>query len=146
MIYTKYELSMKKCKVHESKFDYCMSEPMDVIDFVVRILKMKNYAEERVIEIMTDCKGNVIGYTEISRGDLTGSVIHPREFFKPAILANAAAVIMVHNHPSGSSDPSKDDISTTKRLADCGKMLGVKLLDSIIVGDHCKSLLQEGLM
>ena len=78
---------------------------------------------------------NVIVHSEIiSMGSLNASIVHPREFFKPAILNSAAAVIAVHNHPSGDPAPSSDDIELTKRLTEAGEILGIKLLDHIVLG------------
>lgn len=66
-------------------------------------------------------------------GSLNACVIHPREVFKAAILANAAAILMVHNHPSGAAIPSDEDVAITNRIGDAGRMLGIELLDHVIV-------------
>ncbi len=68
-------------------------------------------------------------------GSLDSSVVHPREVFKEAISASAASVIFVHNHPSGDSTPSEDDIKLTKRLAEAGEIMGIDVLDHIIIGE-----------
>src|SRR5258708_19976992 len=73
-------------------------------------------------------KHRVIAYHEVSRGQLDATVVHPREVFKAALLANAAAVILAHNHPSGDPTPSADDYQLTRRLADPGDILGVPFL------------------
>jgi DNA repair protein RadC len=80
-------------------------------------------------------KYRVIGYHEVSRGTLDSTLVHPREVYKVALLANAAAIILTHNHPSGDPSPSPDDIQLTRRLVDAGVLLGVDMLDHIIVGD-----------
>ena len=80
-------------------------------------------------------KHRVIGYHEVSRGTLDATLVHPREVFKVALLANAAAIILTHNHPSGDPSPSPDDVQLTRRLVDAGALLGVEVLDHIIVGD-----------
>jgi DNA repair protein RadC len=80
-------------------------------------------------------KHRVIGYHEVSRGTLDATLVHPREVFKAALLANAAAIIVAHNHPSGDPTPSSDDAARTARLAAAGEMLGVPLLDHIVIGD-----------
>lgn len=76
----------------------------------------------------------VISYEIVSIGSLNSSVVHPREVFKGAFLANAAAVILYHNHPSGDPEPSAEDIAVTKRLADAGNIVGVQVLDHIVFG------------
>jgi DNA repair protein RadC len=80
-------------------------------------------------------KHRVIAYHEVSRGTLDATLVHPREVFKAALLANAAAIILTHNHPSGDPSPSADDVQLTSRLVDAGALLGVDVLDHIIVGD-----------
>ena len=77
---------------------------------------------------------DVIGYHEVSRGTLDGTIVHPREVFKPAILANAAAVIVGHNHPSGDPAPSHDDHQITRRLMYASRVLGIEMLDHIVIG------------
>jgi DNA repair protein RadC len=80
-------------------------------------------------------KNRVIAYHEVSRGTLDSTLVHPREVFKAALLANAASIIAAHCHPSGDCAPSPDDIALTTRLAAAGELLGVSVLDHIIVGD-----------
>ena len=70
----------------------------------------------------------------VSMGSLTASIVHPREVFKAAILANTAAIVCGHNHPSGDVQPSREDRAMTKRLVDAGKLLGIEVLDHIIIG------------
>src|SRR5437667_4214037 len=74
-------------------------------------------------------KHRVIAYHEVSRGTLDAALVHPREVFKAAILANAAAVVLAHNHPSGDPTPTLDDCQLTRRLAAAGEILGVQVLD-----------------
>ncbi len=89
-------------------------------------------------------KHRVIGYHEVSRGTLDATLVHPREVFKAALLANAAAIILTHNHPSGDPTPSPDDYQLTRRLVDAGKLIGVEVLDHIIVGDSRYFSFREG--
>ena len=77
--------------------------------------------------------GQVINLNICSVGTLNASMISPREVFKSSILSNAAAFIAIHNHPSGSPNPSHEDKTVTKRLAECGKMMDIRMLDHIIV-------------
>ncbi len=89
-------------------------------------------------------KHRVLAYHEVSRGTLDATLVHPREVFKVALLANAAAIILSHNHPSGDPNPSVDDVQLTRRLVDAGALLGVDVLDHIIVGDGRYFSFKEG--
>lgn len=94
---------------------------------------LKHYAEEHFVSFHLDTKNHVIGYQIVSRGTLSSSLVHPREVFKAALIANSYAIIVAHNHPTGSLEPSSDDIATTKQLIEAGKLLGVSVVDHIIV-------------
>jgi DNA repair protein RadC len=72
----------------------------------------------------------------ISRGSLNASICHPREIFRPAIVASAASIVLVHNHPSGDPEPSEEDLSITKRLVQVGELLGIAVLDHVIIARH----------
>jgi DNA repair protein RadC len=90
---------------------------------------------EHFVVLLLDQKNKVIGINNVSIGSLTASVVHPRECFKPAILSNAAAIILAHNHPSGAPQPSQEDRVLTVRLVAAGKLLGISVLDHVIIGD-----------
>jgi DNA repair protein RadC len=72
----------------------------------------------------------------VSRGSLNASIIHPREVFRPAIVASAASVVLVHNHPSGDPEPSEEDLSITKRLVEVGELHGIAVLDHIVIASR----------
>jgi len=92
-------------------------------------------------------KFHVIAYHEVGRGTLDNVLVNPREVFKAALLANAAAIVVAHNHPSGDPAPSPDDLDVTRRLAAAGEVLGISVLDHIIVGDgRSYSFKEAGLM
>jgi DNA repair protein RadC len=90
---------------------------------------------EEFLDIMLDGKNRPLGFHVVSIGTLTASLVHPREVFKAAILANAAAIIVVHNHPSGDPTPSAEDVAITQRLRQAGELLGIRLLDHVVIGD-----------
>jgi len=90
------------------------------------------------VVLLLSQKNRVIGIHTVSIGSLTASVVQPRETFKAAILANAAAIICGHNHPSGDCQPSKEDRAITQRLKEAGALLGIHLLDHVIVGGDGK--------
>jgi len=69
----------------------------------------------------------------ISRGSLNASIVHPREVFRPAIVASAASIVLVHNHPSGDPEPSEEDLAITKRLVQVGELVGIGVLDHVII-------------
>lgn len=111
------------------------------------IPKYGDLPKENVGILALDTKNRVIREEVISVGTLDGSMVHPREVFRPALMSNAAAVILFHNHPSGDATPSSKDISITRRLVDAGKLMGMELLDHIIVTrTTVVSLKERGLM
>lgn len=81
-------------------------------------------------------KNQVIHRQTIFIGSLNTSIVHPREVFKEAFRRAAASIICLHNHPSGDPAPSREDIEVTKRLVECGRIIGIEVLDHIIIGDH----------
>jgi len=102
---------------------------------------------EEFFIIGLDGKNRMTFAHSVSVGSLTASIIHPREVFKMAILGNAASIILAHNHPSGDTKPSPEDIDITNRLSTCGKLLGIKVLDHIILGDkNYLSFADKGLL
>ena len=90
---------------------------------------------EQFVVLLLDAQHKPIGINIVSVGSLTASIVHPREAFKAAILANAAAVVVSHNHPSGSVEPSPEDIELSRRLREAGELLGIRVLDSIVLGE-----------
>jgi DNA repair protein RadC len=99
---------------------------------------------EMFVVLLLDGRNGVLGFNVVSIGSLTSALVHPREVFKPVILANAAAVILLHNHPSGSAEPSAEDQALTSRLEQAGELLGIKVLDHIVVGDGAYRSKAEG--
>lgn len=91
---------------------------------------------EHMIVLLVNTKHRIVGINTVSIGTLSSTICLPREVFKPAILANAAAVLLAHNHPSGDPTPSPQDIELTKRIKDAGELLGIPLLDHIIIGEE----------
>ena len=83
-----------------------------------------------------DSKNRIICLDTVSQGSLTASIVHPRELFSGVILSAAAAIILVHQHPSGDPTPSREDIEITQRIHDGAKLLGIRLLDHIVIGEE----------
>lgn len=97
--------------------------------------------------LLLNPRGEIISIETVSVGELTSTLVHPREVFSQAVKRSAAGIVFVHNHPSGNPEPSEEDIKTTERLAACGKLLGIVVIDHIIIGDgqYC-SMQSLGLM
>jgi DNA repair protein RadC len=108
--------------------------------------RLKGKKKEYFLAVLLDTRNHLIKLAEISIGSLDGSIVHPREVFKEAISASAASVIFVHNHPSGDTEASDDDIRLTKRLAEVGEIVGIDVLDHVIIGGkNYLSLKRQGL-
>jgi len=108
---------------------------------------MRDLKKEKFKVIMLDVKNKIIKDIDISVGSLTESIVHPREVLKEIIKESAATVIFLHNHPSGESNPSKNDLDITERLVSACELVGIKVLDHIILGeDDYFSFAQEGLL
>ena len=94
------------------------------------------YLKKEVFKgILLNTKNHVLKSTNISIGSLNSSIVHPREAFSDAMKCGISSIIFAHNHPSGDTEPSKEDIEITKRLVEAGEILGIKVLDHIIIGD-----------
>ncbi|HSL93163.1 MAG TPA: DNA repair protein RadC [Bacillota bacterium] len=123
----------------------CISSPEQVRDLLIDRFRFEE--KERFFSIILNTKNRVIGIEEISVGSLNSSIVHPREVFKTAVRKSAASIIVAHNHPSGDTAPSREDVEVTRRLCEAGRLLGVELLDHVIFGDsEILSLKQKGLM
>jgi DNA repair protein RadC len=96
--------------------------------------EMRRLRKESLRVILLDTRYHLIRVEEVSLGSVNESVAHPRDVFRPALVASAYAVIIVHNHPSGDASPSQTDHSLTRRLAEAAELLQIKLLDHIIIG------------
>lgn len=103
----------------------------------LKAMKLDRKAEEHCVVIAFDVKQNVVGYFEVSHGALASSIVDVRGIMQRLLLCNAGAFIFAHNHPSGNCAPSNEDVQSTQRLKECGEIMNIKLIDSIIVGDDC---------
>lgn len=104
-------------------------------------------ADEYFYLICLNAKGEIAGLHEVSHGDLCSSSSHPREIFKRALINNSASIIVGHNHPSGDCKPSETDVATTDRIAECGRLLGIPVIDHLIIAhDDYFSFKAEGLL
>lgn len=108
------------------------------------LMNSLRYLKQEVFKvILLNTKNKIIAVEDVSQGSLNSSIVHPREVFNIAIRRSSAAVILVHNHPSGDPNPSQDDIRVTKRLIEVGHLVGIVVLDHIIIGDGIYVSLKE---
>jgi DNA repair protein RadC len=90
---------------------------------------------EHFVVLLLDTQNQIIGLHTVTVGTLDASLVHPREIFKPAFLANAASIVISHNHPSGDPAPSPEDRTVTRQMRDAGALLGIEVHDHIVLGD-----------
>jgi len=109
--------------------------PRDAVNHAIKIGMFKKDPDKEVFyAYYLSTKNEIIVVDTISIGSLNASIVHPREILKPAILNSAAAILMMHNHPTGDPAPSKEDIEFTRRFNQCCELIGIQLLDHVIVG------------
>jgi DNA repair protein RadC len=121
------------------------TSPRQVFDYFHH--EFRDSRKECFLTLLLDGKNRIIRRVQVSEGSLNQSIVHPREVFNPAVKESAAAVILVHNHPTGDPAPSSEDIAITRRLKDAGEIMGIRVLDHIIVGDgEYVSFVERGLL
>lgn len=133
--------------VREPAFEYApkIENKEDAVQCVSDLFS--DWDREVVGVINLSVKGKVLNASVVSIGCLNGSLVHPREVFKSAILSSAHSLIMFHTHPSGSKNPSKEDFETTEKIAKAGRILGIQLIDHVIIThDETFSFLEMGLL
>ncbi|MFS8578936.1 MAG: DNA repair protein RadC [Novibacillus thermophilus] len=124
---------------------FTVRSPQDAADLMMD--ELQHLAQEHFVCLFLNTKNQVIGKDTIFIGSLNASIVHPREVFRRAIQRASAAVICLHNHPSGDPSPSAEDRNVTKRLQEAGKLLGIDVLDHIIIGEQSfYSMKENGLM
>ena len=102
---------------------------------------------EEVVVVFLDTAQTIFGLHVASVGGLAASIVEPRQVFKAAVLANAAAILVAHQHPSGNPEPSREDVAVTRQLVEAGKVMGIPVHDHLIITDHGHtSLAERGLM
>lgn len=128
-------LKLSCIKENARQYDYKITTPSDGVELVRNVLGDNIHIKEHLGVIMMSSKGSVIGCFIVSVGTLDQSIANGREIFQPLILGNARSFILFHNHPSGSLEPSQNDIKTTRVISEASKMFDIILLDSLIVTD-----------
>ena len=130
--------------VKESSFLYQTRQilsPNDAYEMIKE--QLEGLDREQFIIACLNTKNEPTNISVVSVGSLNKAIVHPREVFKTATLSNAASIMAFHNHPSGETTPSQQDIQLTKRLYEAGELLGIKLLDHLIIGDGSFTSLKE---
>lgn len=125
------ELGQRISKSNPNK--YKITNPWDLYKYYME--EMRYLKKEKFKIILLNTKSEIITDLDISEGSLNSSIVHPREVFKEAIKRSANKMILMHNHPSGNPKPSKEDENVTNRLIECGKIIGIEVIDHIIIGD-----------
>ena len=128
-----FELGRRMVQL-EYKERYSIRSPEDCANYMME--EMRFLQQEHFVCLYLNTKNQVMHRQTVFIGSLNASIVHPREVFREAFRRSAASIICLHNHPSGDPAPSREDIEVTKRLAECGKIMGVDLLDHIIIGEH----------
>ena len=135
-----YEITRKRTERVESPKKVVLAA--DVVE-ALRPLRLEQLDKEQIYCVVLDGGHRLTGYTRVSEGLVNTTLVHAREFFRFAIMANAESVIAVHNHPSGESMPSQADETITQGLKHAGEILGIELLDHIIIGEGNYYSMQE---
>jgi len=138
---TRYRIAL--VKEEETPYgDVSLTSPGDVAEFLNRLLADR--PQEHMIAIYLDTRNRLIGWTIAHIGTLNRAAVEPRTIFQIALTLNTASLILSHNHPSGDPSPSAEDLVFTRRIAQAGDLIGIRLLDHIIVGhDGAWTSLQE---
>ncbi|WP_091274608.1 RadC family protein [Alteribacillus persepolensis] len=124
----------RRIYTYQEEERYIIRTPEDASNYVME--DMRFLAQEHFVVLCLNTKNQVIHRQTLFIGSLNASIVHPRELFKEALRRTAASVICLHNHPSGDPSPSSEDIEVTKRLIECGRILGIEVLDHVIIGDR----------
>jgi len=123
------ELVKRALKVRDETLPIIKS----VKDVVAQAVYMRDKTREHLMVIYLNARNEMIFKKPMFIGTLNANLVHPREIFQEALKQNSASVILTHNHPSGDSEPSEDDIKTTKRIVEAGKIMGIDVLDHVII-------------
>jgi len=131
----------KRFKSFQSGESIKITQPVDAANIVME--ELRSMKKECLKLIMMNTKNIIISIKDVSIGSLNSSIVHPREVFTEAIKNSSASIIICHNHPSGDPTPSNEDINIKYRLRECGKLLGIELVDHIIIGEGSYISLKE---
>ena len=123
---------------------YKIKNPWDIYKYYMESLRYQYKEIFKVVLLNT--KNEIITDVDISMGTLNSSLVHPREVFREAIIRSSNKIILLHNHPSGNAEPSKEDKSVTNRLKECGELIGIEVIDHIIIGEGIYFSFKENML
>ena len=140
-----YKIKLQMIKQDNVRItDKTMTNATDIIDFINSIEGYNQAINENVIVIMLNTKNKIIAYSEIGMGTSNNCYIDIPSIFKTLFTTNTSKFILAHNHPSGDTTPSKEDIATTKKIKEVSELMGVQFLDHIIIGENeYRSIMKE---
>jgi DNA repair protein RadC len=131
--YRGYRVSVRLVRESHRRYEpVSVTNPGDVYSFMS---ELRHSDRERFYSLHLDARNVIVNCEEVSSGSANTSIVHPREVFKSALLSSCTSIILAHNHPSGNPEPSLDDEKIIRRLYECGDLLGIEVLDSIMIGD-----------
>jgi len=140
-----YHYSLSRRKVMEFHENGKISTPENVYRFL-QAVKLDDEEQEHLIVLILNAKSSIKAYYTVSIGLIDTTQAHSREVFRQAIFYGASRIILAHNHPSGSSEPSSEDIKITGALVKAGKIIGIEIIDHIIIGNGFFSFCESGKM
>lgn len=114
-----------------------MTEPKEIVKICNDLYSLEIMAEEYVYMIALNSKGKILGAFEVSHGIVSASILNGRELMIRALLVGAVGIILLHNHPSGVSEPSKQDFEVFSKVKGICQLMGIEFLDNIIIGHDC---------
>lgn len=134
MNFTKIKIQMVK----EKKYSYNsqkITSSLEIVKEINKIEELEKASEEKMILICLNTKNQIVSYSEIGKGGINYCLIDLKTIFKNVFLSNASKIILVHNHPSGDTKPSKEDLQLTKKIKQACQLMEIELLDHIIIAD-----------
>ena len=123
----------KRMAMAQALPNLCLNDPYSIADYYME--QLRHMKQEIVILAMFNSNNELIGDKILTKGTVNSSLASPREIFIEALKAEAVNIVLLHNHPSGNVEPSRDDKLITKRIVECGNLIGIKVIDHIIIGD-----------
>ena len=133
-VYT-VELVRESAKLYDLE-NAIIKSPDDGYNIIEKVLSLSTKTKEHFGMLSLNTKNRVIGVHTLHIGSVNASICSPRDAFQQALLNNASSIVIFHNHPSGSTVPSKEDIDVTTRFYEAGKMIGIEVLDHLIIGEY----------